>query len=136
MKKLLLATLIATAVAGTTQAQNDNPPTFSKASASKTDKDAAKAKKEADLVDAFTKAELSADQQAQCRAILTASNDQTKPVKADAALTEEAKKEKLEAIYKERNDKLKAVMGDAKYKVFKATQKAQKEAAAAKSADQ
>ncbi len=127
MKKLLLATLIATAVAGTTQAQNDNPATMSK-SASKAEKDAAKAKKEADLAEAFTKAELSADQQTQCRAILTASNDQTKPIKADATLTEEAKKEKLEAIYKERNDKLKAVMGDAKYKVFKATQKAQKEA--------
>lgn len=134
MKKLLLATLIATAVAGTTQAQNDNAPTFSKA-ASKADKDAAKAKKEAELMEAFTKAELNAGQQAECRAILTASNDQTKPIKADATLSEDAKKEKLEAIYKERNDKLKAVMGDAKYKVFKATQKAQKEAAA-KTSDQ
>lgn len=114
MKKLLFAALFTAAIFTTAQAQNA----------------AAKVKKEADLVDAFTKAELSADEQKKCRAILDESNEKTKPVKADASLDEDARKEKLDAIYKERNDNLKSTMGDAKYKAFKAAQKAQKEAAA------
>jgi hypothetical protein len=130
MKTLLLATLLSAAVCNTAYAQTTGVPATN--TMTKAEKDAAKAKKEADLVEAFTKAELTADEQAKCRAVLNESNEKTKPVKADATLSEDAKKEKLEAIYKERNDSLKAIMGDAKYKVFKATQKAQKEAVATK----
>jgi hypothetical protein len=129
MKTLLLATLLSAAVFNTAHAQTDAAPAAK--TMTKAEKEAAKAKKEADLVEAFTKAGLSADEQLKCRGVLDASNEQTKPVKADASLSDDAKKEKLDAIYKERNDNLKAIMGDARYKVFKATQKAQKEAAAA-----
>ena len=129
MKTFLLATLLSACVFTTVHAQNataTDAKTMTKA-----EKDAAKAKKEADLVEAFTKAGLTADEQSKSRAVLDASNDQTKPIKADASLSDDDRKEKLDAIYKERNDKLKVIMGNDKYKLFKATQKAQKEAAAA-----
>jgi len=129
MKIFLLATLLTAAVFNTADAQTADAPAAK--TMTKAEKDAAKAKKEADLVEAFSKAGLSADLQLKCRAVLDESNEKTKPVKADASLSDDAKKEKLDALYKERNDNLKSLMGDANYKVFKATQKAQKEAAAA-----
>jgi hypothetical protein len=140
LKTFLLATILTATICNTTHAQTAaiaaEPATTTIEPAVKTmtkeEKIAAKAKKEADLVEAFTKAELSADEQLKCRAVLEASNEQTKPIKADASLSEDAKKAKLDAVYKERNDNLKAIMGDAKFKIFKATQKAQKEAAKAK----
>ncbi len=133
MKKLLLATFIATALFNTANAQTERAtPAPTASTMSKADKEAAKAKKEANLAEAFTKAGVTAEEQTKCRAVLTESNEKTKPVKADASLSEDAKKEKLEAIYKERNDSLKAIMGEEKYKIFKATQKAQKQAEPAK----
>ena len=130
MKTFLLATLLSAAVFNTANAQTTTAASTN--TMTKAEKEAAKAKKEADLVEAFNKAELTADEQAKCRTILDESNEKTKPVKADATLTEDARKVKLDAIYKERNDSLRAIMGDAKYKVFKATQKAQKESASNK----
>jgi hypothetical protein len=129
MKTFLLATLL-TATVFTTHAQTATTPATK--TLTKAEKDAAKAKKEADLVEAFTKAGLSDDQQLKSRAALEASNELSKPIKADASLAEDVKKAKLDAIVKDRNDKLKTIMGDDKYKIFKATQKAQKEAAATK----
>ncbi len=133
MKALLIATVLTAAVftsANAQEAVNDLPA--AKATMTKADKEAVKAKKEADLVEAFTKAGLTTDEQTKCRAILDESNEKTKPIKANPDDTEAGKKEKLDVIYKDRNDALKAVMGDAKYKIFKATQKAQKEAASTK----
>ncbi len=129
MKKLLLAAVVAGAMF--TNASAQTAPATPMPQMSKADKDAAKAKKEADLVEAFTKAGVTADEQTKCRAAMDASNDKARPIKTDATLSDDDKKAKLEAIYKERNDALKAIMGDAKYKIFKATQKAQKEAAPA-----
>jgi hypothetical protein len=140
LKTFLLATILTAAVSNITHAQTaaiaTEPASTITVPAVKTmtkeEKIAAKAKKEADLVEAFTKADLSTDEQLKCRAVLEASNEQTKPIKADASLSDDAKKAKLDAIYKERNESLKAIMGDAKFKIFKAMQKAQKEAAKAK----
>ncbi len=129
MRTFLLATIL-TATVFTTHAQTATQPTTK--TMTKAEKDAAKAKKEADLMEAFTKAGLSDDQQLQCRAAMDASSELSKPIKADASLAEDVKKAKLDAIVKDRNDKLKTIMGDDKYKIFKATQKAQKEAAATK----
>jgi hypothetical protein len=129
MKKLLLATFIATALFNTANAQTERTPAPATSSMTKAEKEAAKAKKEANLAEAFTKAGLTAEEQEKCRVVLTESNEKTKPIKADASLTEDAKKEKLETIYKQRNDDLKAIMGEDRYKIFKETQKAQKQAA-------
>lgn len=128
MKPIFLAIFFAAAIFNTADAQT--AATTTATTMTKAEKEAAKAKKETDLVEAFNKAGLGADEQLKCRSILDASNEQTKPVKADTSLSDDAKKEKLDAIYKERNDNLKAIMGNDRYKIFKATQKAQKEAAA------
>jgi hypothetical protein len=133
MKTFLMAFMLTAATYITATAQtavvSQGPKNMTKA-----DKEVAKAKKEADLMDAFTKAGLTAEEQLKTRAALDAGNEKTKPIKADAALTEADKKQKLDAIYKERNDNLKTLLGDAKYKLFKAAQKAQKEAAGANAA--
>ena len=126
MKKILLATLFATAIFNTTIAQT-TIASVAKAM-TKEEKDAAKAKKESDLVEAFTKAGFTADEQIKYRAEVEAGNAKMRPIKADASLSEEDKKTKTDAINKERNDNLKTMLGEAKYKLFKATQKAQKEA--------
>lgn len=135
MKTFMLAVLLTasvcttnaqTATGQTANAQTDIAPVAQKMT--KAEREAAKVKKEADLVEAFTKAGLSADEQLKARAALEASNEQAKPIKADASLADDVKKEKLDAIYKQRNDNLKTIMGADKYKIFKAVQKAQKEA--------
>ena len=122
-----MATLLATAIFSTTQAQTAMSPTTK--TMTKEEKHAAKAKKEADLIEAFTKAGLSNDEQLKVKAAFEASNEKTKSLKGDATITEDDKKMKVDVINKERNENLKTIMGEAKYKVFKETQKAQKEAA-------
>lgn len=132
MKKILIASLVFVSLSAATQAQvttaaNDvTPATKNQGQA---DKDAAKVKKEAALTAAFAKAGLTAEEQMKARAVLDDANVKTKPIKADASLSDADKKEKLDAIYAERNEQLKNVLGDEKYKAFKAAQKAQKEAA-------
>jgi len=134
MKKIFVSLLVAVSVFGTAHAQTATATTdvaADKKTMSKAEKEAAKAKKEADLMEAFTKAGLTAAEQTKVRALLDESNEKTKPIKADASLSEDAKKEQLDVIYKDRNEQLKGIMGNDKYKIFKATQKAQKEAATA-----
>ncbi|MCY7292700.1 MAG: hypothetical protein LH615_11035 [Ferruginibacter sp.] len=126
MKKFLIVVFFATAVFNSASAQTSMAP--SNKTMTKQEKVAAKAKKEADLLEAFTKAGLTADEQQKARAALEESNEKIKSIKADASLSDEDKKTKMNAIYKERNNNLKTMMGEATYKVFKATQKAQKEA--------
>lgn len=129
MKTFLLATLFTTAIFTTAEAQTAAAPVAK--TMTKAEKDAAKAKKETDLLEAFAKAAFSAEEQTKYRAEVDAGNDKVRPIKADASLTEEDKKIKTDVINKERNDNLKTMLGEAKYKLFKATQKAQREAAIA-----
>ena len=130
MKKIFVCLLVSTSIFVTAHAQSvtANSDAAVKKEMTKAEKQAAKEKKEADLTEAFNKAGLTTTEQEKARAVLTEFNEKTKPVKADASLSDDAKKAKLDAINKERNDQLKIVMGDAKYKAFKAAQKAQKEA--------
>lgn len=130
IKKFLLAVVFTAAVFTAANAQV--MATTETKTMTKEEKAAAKAKKEAELNEAFTKAGLTDEEQLKSRAALDESNEKSKVVKADAALTADDKKAKLDAVNKERNDNMKTIMGDAKYKIFKATQKAQKEAAGSK----
>lgn len=130
IKKFLLAVVFTAAVFTAANAQV--MATKETKTMTKEEKAAAKAKKEAELNEAFTKAGLTDEEQLKSRAALDESNEKSKVVKADAALTADDKKAKLDAVNKERNDNMKTIMGDAKYKIFKATQKAQKEAAGSK----
>lgn len=95
---------------------------------SKEDKAAAKAKREADLQEAFNKAGLTADEQQKTKAILEESSVLNKTVKADTTLSDDQKMEKAKENTKARDAKLKDLLGD-KYKTLKDIQKAQKVAA-------
>lgn len=132
MKKIFIMMLAGIFAFGGAQAQTKDASVGAiskeEKAAAKEVKQAAKDKKEADLVSAFKKAGLSSAEQIKARAILDASNEKTKPIKADDSLSDEAKKEKLDAIYHDRNEEMKALLGKEKYKAFKDEQKAQKEA--------
>jgi len=134
MKKIFISMLVATSIFATAQAQTENAVTAGtsdKKVMTQKEKEAAKAKKEADLTEAFEKAGVAADVQQKAKAMLDKSNEEAKAVKANTSLTDDDKKAKLEAIYADRNEQLKSILGQEKYKIFKATQKEQKEAAKA-----
>ncbi len=86
------------------------------------------AKKEADLIEVFKKAELTDEQQKQTRAALDEFSAQSKIVKNDASLGEDEKKGKLKELSDTKNSKLKEAMGVAKYKAYNAAKREQKEA--------
>ncbi len=86
------------------------------------------AKKEADLVELFKRADLNDDQQTKSRAVIAEYSTQSKVVKADELLSVDVKKIKLKELSTIRNNKLKEIMGDAQYKAYEAARKAQKDA--------
>ena len=98
---------------------------------SKEEKEAAKAIKEANLQEAFKAADLTAEEQQMVRTSLEARSAYKKSLKADSSLSEEDFNTKYKEFSKSEDEKYKAAFGEAKYKTFKATQKAQKEAAQA-----
>ena len=124
MKTFLMATLFASAIFTTAHAQTAATKTMSEQQ-----KNAANAKKEANLLEAFNKAGLTDAEQLNCKALINASAEKIADIKADALLSEDDKKTAIAAIYVERNDQLQSIMGDAKYKVFKATQIEQRQSA-------
>jgi len=139
MKKVFLS-LFVLAIGLTSNAQKSatkeaqitpQAPVMAQPKMSKEQKDAMKAKKEAELAEAFKKAELTDEQQKNARSVLDAFNEKSKAIKADAAMSADDRKAKLDEINKEKNEKLKEVMGEAKNKIFKQVQKAQKEASSA-----
>jgi hypothetical protein len=98
---------------------------------SKEDKAAAKAKREADLLEAFKTAGLTDDEQQKYRAIAEESSAFGKALKADATLSDEEKAAKSKEYGKAKDGRLKELLGAEKYKALKEVQKAQKEAAKA-----
>ena len=92
-------------------------------------KTAAKAKKEADLMEAFKTAGLTDDEQQKFREIAEESSAFGKALKADATLSEEEKAAKSKEYGKAKAARLKELLGAEKYKALKDVQNAQKEAA-------
>ena len=139
MKKVFLS-LFVLAIGITSNAQKlatkeaqiaPQAPVMAQPKMSKEQKDAMKAKKEAELAEAFKKAELTDEQQKNARNVLDSYNEKSKAIKADAAMSADERKAKIDEISKEKNEKLKEVMGEAKNKIFKQVQKSQKEASSA-----
>jgi hypothetical protein len=129
--KYLLTTIMTIGFAFTgVQAQETNKAPQEK-SLSKEEKAAAKAKKEADLMDAFKTAGLTEVEQQKYRLIMEESSAFGKALKADATLSDEEKAVKSKEYGKAKDAKLKELLGLEKYKAFKEVQKAQKEAAKA-----
>ena len=129
--KYLLTTIMAIGFAFTgVQAQETNNSPQEK-TLSKEEKAAAKAKKEADLMEAFKTAGLTDDEQQKYRAIMEESSAFGKALKADATLSDEEKAAKSKEYGKAKDARLKELLGLEKYRAFKEVQKAQKEAAKA-----
>ncbi len=98
---------------------------------SKEEKAVAKAKKEADLMEAFKTAGLTDDEQQKVRLIMEENSAFGKTLKVDTSLSEEDRKTKNKEYYNASNGKLKELLGAEKYKALKEVQKSQKEAAKA-----
>jgi hypothetical protein len=129
--KYLLSTIMAIGFAFTgVQAQEANKAPQEK-TLSKEEKAAAKAKKEADLMEAFKTAGLTDDEQQKYRAIMEESSAFGKTLKADTTLSDEEKTAKSKEYGKAKDGRLKELLGAEKYKALKEVQKAQKEAAKA-----
>ena len=121
----MMVTLFAAVVFNTAQAQTNMTSTTK--AITEEQKNAAKVKKAENLIEAFTKAGLSNDEQLKARTELDESNEKIKSIKADASLSDDDKRTKVIAINKERKENLKAIMGEAKYELFEATQKMQRQ---------
>lgn len=94
----------------------------------KEEKMAMKAKNEKDISEALTGAGLSADQIVAAHEIMLEAGKKNKELKANDKLSEEEKDTAKKAINDDKNSKLKALMGDDKYKVYNGIRKKQKEA--------
>lgn len=130
MKKLLASTLAMGLIFTTTQAQELKADAAAPQAKqlSKEDKAAMKAKQEADLAEAFRRADLTPDQEKKAREIMAEASAKNKDIKMDAKLSEDEKKAKMKEVNDAKNDKLKEAMGEPKYKAFQTARKAQKEA--------
>ena len=129
--KYLLTTIMAIGFAFTgVQAQEANKAPQEK-TLSKEEKAAAKAKKEADLMEAFKTASLTEVEQQKYRVIMEESSAFGKSLKVDATLSDEEKAAKSKEYGKAKDAKLKELLGIEKYKAFKEVQEAQKAAAKA-----
>ena len=127
--KHLLTTIFAACLSFTAAvAQEKTSAAPQEKTMSKEDKAAAKAKKEADLQEAYKTAGLSADEQQKVRAIMEEGNAYKKTLKADTSLSEDDIKAKSKEYGKASDAKVKELLGETKYKALKDKQKAQKEA--------
>jgi hypothetical protein len=129
--KHLLIIICAVCFSFTAAVAQDNA-TKEKKATTETKKLSSAEKKEADLLEAFKTAGITAEEQVKVRVIVDESTAFYKALKADASLSEEDKKAKSKEYSNNvRNPKLNEVIGEAKSKAFRDAQKAQKESAAA-----
>ncbi len=94
----------------------------------KEEKMAMKAKNEKETSEALTGAGLSAEQIKAANDIMADASHKNKELKANDKLSAEEKGTAKKAINEDKNSKLKALMGDDKYKVYNGIRKKQKEA--------
>lgn len=123
MKKLILiicSLFVFAAVTNAQQAAETKAPT-------REEKQKMKEKQEADLAAAFKEIGLTEEQIKQVKDVMQESNEKNKAVRADNALTDEQKKEKMKSNNDEKNEKIKTIMGEEKYKQFNAIRKKQKD---------
>jgi hypothetical protein len=96
---------------------------------SKEEKEAIKAKKEANLQEAFNKAGLTVGEQEMVRTSYANRSSYKKLLKIDTSLSEDKMATEYKAYSKSEEDKLKDAFGKDKYKIFRETQNEQKELA-------
>lgn len=130
MKKTLLTIIFALclslmAVAQEKVADKDSP----EKTASKEDKEAAKAKKEANLMEVFKIVGITPEEQVKMREFIAESGDYGKQLRADPDFTDEEKILKAKVYAKIKNARMKELLGDARYKAYREAVNAQRNAA-------
>ena len=127
MKRTLLTTIFVTCLTLTAVAQEKAAvKTPQEKTASKEDKEAAKAKKEADLLEVFKIAAITPEEQVKMREFIVESGEYGKQLRADPDFTDEEKILKAKVYSKIKNARMKELLGDAKYKVYRDAVNAQK----------
>lgn len=111
-----------------------NAQTTESKAPTKEEKQKMKEKQEADLAAAFKEIGLTEEQVQQVKAVMDAVSQKNKELRMDATLSDEDKQAKIKVNNEEKNQKIKSIMGDEKYKQFNAIKKKQKEAAATQAA--
>ncbi|MBS4042457.1 MAG: hypothetical protein KGZ59_01445 [Chitinophagaceae bacterium] len=123
MKKIFLGLICLISLTTITNAQVNS----TKKELTKEQQESMAAKKEADLIELFKRADLNEEQQAKSRAAMTDYHNQALATKADASLSAEEKTTKIKLLSEEKENKLKEIMGEFQYKAFETARKAQKE---------
>jgi len=122
MKKIFLTAIAICSLTIATQAQTGTDSTVSKE-----DKAKMKAQREQEVNDAIKELQLTDDQAAKVKDVLSDAAKRGSELKKDETLSEADKAAKKEEINNEKNDKLQQIMGADKYKQWNAIRKRQKE---------
>ena len=120
MKKLLLLAIVACSFSTIATAQS--------AEMTKEQKAQLKTQKEESLNSALKELQLTDEQCVQIKEVLKNADEIAKTIKSDATMSEEQKSEKKEQITNAKNEKLKVIMGDEKFKQWKIIRKKPKDA--------
>lgn len=127
MKKLLL---IASAMFVFAAANAQEAVKAEKQQPTKEEKQKLKEKQEADMAVAFKEIGLTDEQVEKVKAVADEASKKNNEVRKNESLSDDQKKEQMKANNDEKNQKIKEIMGEDKYKQFNAIRKKQKEAAA------
>lgn len=130
MKKLLSIVClgcIATLATAQEAKKEIRPASIEQQPISKEQREAMKAKKEADLTEAFKRAEITEEQQKKAREIMADAAAKNKELR-NSNVSEEEKMAKKKVNDETKNTQLKELFGEAKYKVFTKTLKELKDA--------
>lgn len=130
MKKLLFAIICMCVFTVALQAQTPENVKAEKM-LTKQEKELLKQKQNEEMESALKQSGASETQIASFKEIMKTYGAKSNEVRKDAALTEEAKQEKLKAIQEEKNTKLAEIIGADKYKAYNKIRKDQKLAASA-----
>ena len=123
MKKIFLSCICIISLTTITSAQVSN----TKKELTKEQQETLAARKEADLIELFKRADLNDEQQAKSRAVMADFSLQATAIKADNTLTNEDKTAKIKVLSEAKENKLKEIMGEFQYKAFVTARTAQKE---------
>jgi Spy/CpxP family protein refolding chaperone len=126
MKKLFTVVCAMFVFAIVTNAQTTEAKSTETKVPTKEEKQKMKEKQEADLAAAFKEIGLTDEQVQQVKAVMDATNQKNKELRMDATLSDDDKKAKMKVNNDEKNEKIKSIMGEEKYKQFNAIKKRQK----------
>lgn len=120
MKKYLLTTIFAVCLSLTAAAQEKT------ADKTQEEKEAGMAKKEANLLEVFKLVNITPDEQLKLRQYIKESGEYGKELRADPDFTEEEKVMKAKLYAKIKNARIRELLGDERYQLYKDVVNAQK----------